>query len=329
MDVNKCPICSSIETVFIFDDLNGYKLVRCSKCSFIYTLPRPTVEQLREFYNNSSYFYSEYVPNKLDSNIAKKSTVGLHKIIKRYNPDAKRILEIGCGYGHTLFGLSLNGYEVVGTDISKNRVEFAENNYGIKVYNSEFPPDEFKNSFDVVIMSQLIEHVINPLDYLKNAANFLRKNGIIFISTPNIDCFIFHLLGKHYEPIKPPEHISFFGPKSLDFISKKAGLEPVKIWTENPIWVDYNPVLYTLFSLLRAIGLLQGFKRRLRRDVSDKYILATSTGITHRSILFKSIRLFLDYTSRVLSVILYLPLKLIEKKGHGLMLFGILRKKIS
>jgi len=120
------------------------------------------------------------------------------------------VLDIGCSYGHLLYGLKELGYEVMGTDLSKQSCEYAIKYYGLKVYNSEFPPEEFRGYFDFIVLSALIEHFIEPKEFLKKCYTYLGDEGGVYILTPNIDSLLFNIFGKHFEMIKPPEHISFF-----------------------------------------------------------------------------------------------------------------------
>jgi len=116
------------------------------------------------------------------------------KYVKVENP---KILEVGCGYGRNLFALShLKNSEVVGCDISKNELKKAQikmDKYGIKNVQLSLQTDNNKlpfvdNSFDLVVMWQVLEHVFSE-EEKKNLINevmrVLKKGGYVLIETPN------------------------------------------------------------------------------------------------------------------------------------------------
>ena len=195
MHRNICPLCGSINTKEIARVDEKFKLAKCRNCGFVFAIPRPSMEELNEYYN-TDYKYN-YEPEPLSKEKVASSVKQLHHLIKLYNPNTRDILDIGCSYGHTIYGLKQYGYNVEGTELSISACEFASKYYGLKIYNSEFPPDELQENYDVILMSQLIEHVLDPLLFLKKAKSYLKDGGIVFIGTPNTNCILFDIFGKH------------------------------------------------------------------------------------------------------------------------------------
>jgi ubiquinone biosynthesis O-methyltransferase len=105
--------------------------------------------------------------------------------------DGQKVLDAGCGSGHLCFALADSCKEVIGIDISYNAIEFAQNTRKklnvsnvtfIKTERDSFPfPSE---SFDVVIMMELIEHLENPTILLTEALRVLKRRCRLFITTP-------------------------------------------------------------------------------------------------------------------------------------------------
>jgi len=318
---SKCPICGHSEIKELtYLNKTGYRLMKCLACSFIFIFPRPHFNELIEYYTTEFKF--NYEPEPLSRTKAAKKAYKLSRLIKTYNPDTKRVLDIGCSYGHLLYGLKELGYEVMGTDLSKQSCEYAIKYYGLKVYNSEFPPK--RGYFDFIVLSALIEHLIEPKEFLKKCYTYLGDEGGVYILTPNIDSLLFNIFGKHFEMIKPPEHISFFNPKSIKRLFTEAGFKCVYVYTENPIWVDWNFFNYTVSSCLRLFGVTQMIRRKYFH--SERNILASSTGITRKNYLLKNLRLVMDYSTRVISLSFYPFMKLLEKFDKGLFLYAIGKK---
>ena len=88
----------------------------------------------------------------------------------------------------------------------------------IKVYNSL--KNLKKNSFDVITLFDVIEHVKNPILFLKEINSLLKKNGIILIFTPNSESLGFHYLEEKNNLIIPPYHLTYFNLKSFNYLPK-------------------------------------------------------------------------------------------------------------
>jgi len=111
---------------------------------------------------------------------------------KNFNiPKNSRILDIGCNYGSLIYNLYQKGYRnIYGIDINKDSIEKGKKEYSkikdkIQTYNGKKIP--FKNeTFDVVLMFDVIEHIPNVQDFLKNEVyRALKKDGTFIFQTPN------------------------------------------------------------------------------------------------------------------------------------------------
>jgi len=98
------------------------------------------------------------------------------------------LLELGCGSGEFLNVFAKKGWKVMGGDISKKAVEIAKTKYKLNVkycnINSTLPFK--KDSFDVIIAGELIEHSINDLEFINKVYNLLKKEGYFIFTTPNL-----------------------------------------------------------------------------------------------------------------------------------------------
>jgi len=161
------------------------------------------------------------------------------------------ICDLGCGNGYLAAKLSERGYSVVGVDASTTGIEVARNSYGQNVEFICAPIREDLKSvlggrmFDMVLSSEVIEHLYDPESLLRSAADILRPGGIIFISTPYhgyLKNIVIAMLGKsdrHYDPLWTGGHIKFFSPSTMAAILCKAGFESpkYKYWGRIPfLW---------------------------------------------------------------------------------------------
>ncbi len=128
----------------------------------------------------------EYIKNyQVDA----RRPIDRHTLMLKYIPENSKVLDYGCGWGVFSRMVAEKKCTVVGIDRDESSIKIAKEvtgekpglSFAVKEI-SEFPDE----SFDVVVSNQVIEHVHNPGNYLKECNRVLRKGGIFLIATPNI-----------------------------------------------------------------------------------------------------------------------------------------------
>jgi 2-polyprenyl-3-methyl-5-hydroxy-6-metoxy-1,4-benzoquinol methylase len=142
--------------------------------------------------------------------------------VKQLKPGA-RILEIGSGLGYMTYALLKGGYDVVGIDISKTAVENASVRYGPHFQEADLAEWSVQKAgeFDMVIMAELIEHIPEPLMFLRMATKLLRPGGRLVVTTPNKSYYPKWML---WESDTPPVHLWWFSETSMKLFAKELGL---------------------------------------------------------------------------------------------------------
>jgi len=108
------------------------------------------------------------------------------EIVRRV--EGKDVLDVGCGSGNVVKRLLDKGKKVVGIDIGKGFVSFCQSRYENAVFckaDSEHLPF-FDECFDSIVCSEVIEHLENPEEALREFNRILRPEGKLIITTPNI-----------------------------------------------------------------------------------------------------------------------------------------------
>lgn len=156
----------------------------------------------------------------------------LYKSLKPYLRHIKNgnILDVGCAYGFMLERFPKR-FKKYGLDISKHAISEAKKrnpDAKFKIGGAEDPFPYPKNSFDIVLSNDLIEHVEHPQKVLKNIMTVLKPGGILYINTPNLNwirrTFVAFADRKEH-------HISLFHHDELYELLKKQGFKVIKRWT--------------------------------------------------------------------------------------------------
>lgn len=162
-------------------------------------------------------------------------------ILKLVSIGAKKFLDVGCSEG--LLGKRLkekNTVEVIGIEIDREMAKVAEQRIDRVIIGDidEIDFDKYLkvNYFDCVIFADILEHLRNPWKILKNIRLFLKDDGVIIVSVPNIRHYttIFNLIIKDLWPynergIHDKNHLRFFTLKSTEKIFQDAGFEVVNV----------------------------------------------------------------------------------------------------
>jgi SAM-dependent methyltransferase len=239
-----CLLCNS-DAELKHNSYPGYQkphtfiIYHCNSCKTAFSLPRmDTTSVYENIYKNGDkvpgynryWKYAGKIKNKLkplnylasEENTYWGVKESLDKMIK--NKDKTKILEIGSGLGYLTFSLIKENFNVVGLDISQTAV-----NKSIKDFGNYFICDDLfeyaqRNieSYDVVILTEVIEHVDNPLDFISAIIKLLKKGGSVIITTPNRSIYPAEIV---WASDIPPVHWWWFSENSIEYIAKQLKLE--------------------------------------------------------------------------------------------------------
>ena len=148
-------------------------------------------------------------------------------IITALSPKGGTILDIGCGPGLLLSYLDPQKWDRYGIEPSDKAAEIAEKK-GIQILSKFVNEIDLPNYFDVIILTDVVEHLINANGTIKKAYELLKKNGILLIETGNIASLNARISGANWSYFCTYEHISFFSTSSLKFLLRKYNFQIIK-----------------------------------------------------------------------------------------------------
>jgi len=140
-----------------------------------------------------------------------------------------KLLEIGFGSGDMLKGMQQKGWVVQGIDFDPNAVSNALSK-GLNVRLGSLAEQHYPdNTFDVVVMSHVIEHVPNPKQFIQECYRILKEGGRVISITPNTHSFGHMLYKRNFLALDPPRHLNLFNSQSISNILKLAGFNMIEI----------------------------------------------------------------------------------------------------
>jgi len=156
------------------------------------------------------------------------------KILKKYDQKNKKlkVLDVGCGYGYWCHTLNENyDFEVLGMDLNINKVLYGKNKLKLnfefieKVIEDEDFIASNENQFDIITCWHVIEHVYNPIIFIKNILKLLKKGGIFLFELPNEDDELLALSPEYKKLIHFEDHCNYFNRETLRYLFKKCNIE--------------------------------------------------------------------------------------------------------
>lgn len=281
-----CPVCGGADFVPQHPICAGsrYTLCRCASCTVEFTLPRPTLEDLKQIYA-AAYYRSWGMEAGENDAVArmKKATFRLRlNDIAKLQPSGP-VLDVGTASGFFLEEAQRAGYEPYGVELSDYSAALAAAKFGPeRIHHGTLESCPFPEDFFAVIaMSDLLEHVIDPVDTLVRSRRLLREGGCICITTPDIGSLTRRLMGSRWSHYKQ-EHLTLFNEASIRRIAAAANLRVVSV---RPAWKAFtlgyirdqflvyrHPLLTPLSGALwRGLGFLR--ERHFRVTIGEFVVL--------------------------------------------------------
>ncbi|MCX5716024.1 MAG: methyltransferase domain-containing protein [Candidatus Omnitrophica bacterium] len=229
------------------------RIVKCLGCGLTYVTPRERTEEVSSSYiNMMAEEYRREEPGRRAS---------ARIILKRLDSLKKkgRILDVGCATGFLLSEAKKDGWEIYGVELSRWCVDYAKKNLDIDIFCGFLKEAGFTNNFfDAIILQDTIEHLEDPKATLIEIRRILKPNGVLCVSTPDINSLISRFLKAKWWGINQ-SHLFYFTKNTLYKMLNAAGFVPIKCATHPrtfsfKYWVhrfkSYNRAIYRVMKFL-------------------------------------------------------------------------------
>lgn len=232
-----CAICSTDNTRVLYRKRTPsgrvYPIVQCKSCGLVYVNPRQRASELLAIYRGKSYFQrpaskgTGYANYTADRELHVRFFRRQLETIEGLTPKGE-LLDVGCAFGFLLEEARSRGWQTTGIELSEFAADFARTELGLHVLTGTLrevgPP---AGGFDAILMDDVIEHSLTPIEDLRIIHRSLRPGGVFVLHTPNVDSLWHKLMRSSWVHLKPEEHLYYFAPKTLSTMVAMVGLNVV------------------------------------------------------------------------------------------------------
>ncbi len=225
---NKCPVCAGPPRELGTTE-GGWDTLVCDACGHTFVRDYPTNEELTAHY--ASYAYENNDLSTLEPFLQGI----LEDVVRSFEPFRRtgRLLDVGFGAGGLLSVAKAHGWETWGVETAEAAVTKGREHQLGHLVRGDFATLELDDgTFDVVVMSELIEHLPEPAPFLERAARVLRPGGLLYTTTPHGRGLSGRVLGAGWSVLRPPDHLHLFSVASLRRSLERAGFSDVNVYTQ-------------------------------------------------------------------------------------------------
>jgi 2-polyprenyl-3-methyl-5-hydroxy-6-metoxy-1,4-benzoquinol methylase len=148
--------------------------------------------------------------------------------VEKYK-QGETLLDVGCSQGNFINVARMRGWSVTGVEVSRRFSGVARGQFNLNVITGVLEAQDFADeSFDVITCFGVIEHLRDPLAYLRLCKRLLKKGGVLVAETCNFASLHQLVLGKRWQS-DPAQHLYLFTPKTIRRLAEKAGFEVVTV----------------------------------------------------------------------------------------------------
>ena len=265
------------------------KYLKCIKCGTLVSAEFP-VSSIYEINDDDSDFYGRnywFSHQENDygfPNIIERSRNDLHerciywlKTVLKYKLPPGRTLELGCSHGGFVAMLKWAGYDAVGIELSPWIAEFARNAFDVQIFIGQVEAQNFeKDSLSLIILMDVLEHLVNPLETLHYCSDLLKKDGVFVIQTPQLDEeSVYQDMVDNQSPflnqLKEKDHLYLFSKNSITKMLNKIGYD--HIYFEEAIFKHYDMFLFASRTPIKEVTKEEQIKT-LTSKACSKMVLA-------------------------------------------------------
>jgi SAM-dependent methyltransferase len=223
----QCAVCEG-PLAPEWGDEGPFEVLRCRACRLGVTWPPPKEANGEEDFSDDDSHYERQLSER--SALWRRFGDALLDQVPAAHRGG-RLLDVGSGVGLLVRLAEERGWSAMGIDRAPAAARVARG-HGIDVRRVELEEvTEF--DFDVVVMMHVLEHVFDPVGFVRSAAKHIRPGGLLVVNVPISDGLMPRLLGRRWYGFQPDQHVHQFSRHALRAVALRSGLQPVRVTSES------------------------------------------------------------------------------------------------
>jgi 2-polyprenyl-3-methyl-5-hydroxy-6-metoxy-1,4-benzoquinol methylase len=250
----RCNLCGENQFRIREDDEPPFRVLECRRCGLVFVHPLPDPTGLAGHYDEN--YYRAWITEQKDkrSLMWENRLRNLEEVVQRGH-----LLDVGCGDGSFLSHAKQHGWVVDGTEYSDHAAKFAGERVGIHIFRGELASAVYPGeSYDVVTMWHVLEHVADPGAYLREIHRILKPSGLLVMAVPNVDDWVMQTAYRLWKGRKMKlfssedreVHLYHFSPSTLQRYLAKTGFRCLQMAPDCGIVEDAKRFVNWLAILL-------------------------------------------------------------------------------
>jgi 2-polyprenyl-3-methyl-5-hydroxy-6-metoxy-1,4-benzoquinol methylase len=235
--LKSCPVCGSLlhKHFLVCKDFTvsqqEFQIVKCESCGFKFTNPRPSADEIGEYYQSDDYIShsdtNKGLVNKAyravrNYTLKQKLKLVDSLVAQTGHQESKQLLDIGCGTGMFLKTCKDAGWHTKGTEPDEKTRTTASKNTQSEIaadFLTAYPQEQF----DVITMWHVLEHVHKLSETIEKLYANLAQHGRLVVAVPNAESYDAARYQTHWAAYDVPRHLYHFTPKTVKPLFSKFG----------------------------------------------------------------------------------------------------------
>jgi SAM-dependent methyltransferase len=278
--LKQCLICGSEELklyqkcIDYLVSKEEFVLNKCQNCGFVFTSPRPTLEEIGPYYKSESYYsHSDSSTSIISSvynfirsiNIKRKLS-----LVQKVTGNKGSLLDYGCGAGLFVKAALKAGWKASGVEPNED-ARIVAKKHSLEVESPEYLDSVEENSFDVISLWHVLEHLHDIEKVIQKLKFLLKDDGVLIIAVPNINSWDAKKYKGKWAAYDVPRHLCHFSPETIGMLFAKVGMRVVSTY---PMKFDsyYVSLLSEDKSVLKYVrAFVSGFRSNISAISSGDY----------------------------------------------------------
>lgn len=265
----------------------NFMLLHNLEFDMLETFPQPKEEKLSDYYKTDDYIsHTDSKRNLVERAYHVVRSISLKrklKLIESCVSNQKKLLDVGCGTGDFLQIAKNNNWKVLGIEPNVEARKIANS----KTCNAVFEVDQLlklePNSFDVITLWHVLEHLPKLDEHLEIFKKLLKPNGTLILAVPNFKSFDAFYYKQYWAAFDVPRHLWHFSQKSISMLVSKKNMYVDKTlpMTFDSYYVSllsekYKKGTFNIFNAIR-IGYLSNIKAKRSGEYSSLIYLVKNS----------------------------------------------------